>query len=1320
MRHFFVDLTLECLTLKSIIMMKKIYIIIIAILALQFTQAQQVKTIDNTGAGDYTSFTDAINYLNGLSSLPTGGIIMNVVAGQEFNENPPAITVTANDAKPVVFQKNGSGSNPIIEFEGTNYIIEINGSSYITFDAIDVTDPDPSNALEFEDAYYIYASDYITIKNCTITNFNKHGVYVRDASAYARIHHNTIFHASDYTTSNTSAYGVYVNYNSVADSARIYNNMVYNLYATSTVYGIYVNMVSCKIYNNFVSLTRNADKVYGIRVTNRIDRTTETYFNSVLIDGVATDDGYAMTVMGADGECFVKDNIFINLRDTTDASNNEQLAFYLPFAGSIYHIDYNTYYSNTRLAEWDGIIYDTFDSFQAASGHDANSVAANISFVDPATGDLHIDPSDYGNYFLAGTPLASYDLDIDGEDRADDMPYKGADENVSNPLNLNLSVDADTIDFNDVYVGAVSDSLGFTFYNDGSQDVTIDSIVVDNNVFEIKNSASTWTNMISSFTVTAGTNEDIGTRFTPPNIDFYVGTITIYVSNNQTFQVDLKGNGIASSITIDNDPVNFDDQLVYTMSDIHQKTITNNDVQDVTINFISAPRGFKVRMAGTNDWLDQISTFDIPSGQTDTFEVVFYPDTIMQFQNNILVSTIYEVDIQVTGGAYGVNYQDQNLGLNTVWNGNSTLGDYDADGDLDLFVTGYGMEPFQGYAYLYKNNGDMSFEEVPTNIDGVGSGMTNFVDIDNDGDLDIFLSGKHYQHQYISKIYINEDGNFTEHNTGFKTMYSGSSDWGDYDGDGDYDLLITGKEGINDTTSEGPFTIIYENLGGLEFEEHILDFGVYISDAKFGDYDNDGDLDIALTGSHLSGVYISMVLNNEDGEFTQVKELYGLRYSNIEWGDYDQDGDLDILLSGSYQNEEPSVGKVYRNDGNDIFTDINAGILGAKQGDITWGDLDQDGDLDVIVNGIYFAQVGNPYIYIGNIYLYDGNDEFMLADTTIESLKYANIQLGDLDNDGDLDFLLTGRYDYQDYRCAVYENLLDERTNTAPAPPTTLDANVDENQVQFSWNMGSDNETASEGLTYNIKVGTTQGGDEAFTAMANFSDGYRLIPAKGNMGQKLSFTTANMPGGTYYAYIQSVDNSLLGSGFSDEVTFEIAGSTETDFLSYSLEDETQPADIDNVNHEITAYVNTTDSSGLVATFTLSNGATAYIDGIEQVSGETPVDFSNEGQAVYTVIAEDGVSTQDWLVSIQNSIGISQRQHEDVKVFPNPARDKFVVKADKQILQIEIISLTGEVIQQISCNSKKVLVETSNIQPGMYFARIKLDNQKVIKQKLLIE
>lgn len=1300
--------------------MKKIYIMIIAVFAIQFTQAQQIKTIDNTGAGDYTTFTGAINYLNGLSSLPTGGIIMNVVAGQEFNENPPALTLAATDAKPVIFQKDGSGTNPIIKFEGTNYIIEIDGGSYITFDAIDITDPDPTNGTEFEDGYYIYASNNITIKNSTISNFSKHGVYVRDASTYARIHHNTIYHTSDYTTSSTSAYGVYVNYNSTADSARIYRNMIYNLYASNTVYGIYVNMVSCKIYNNFVSLTRDADKVYGIRVTNRINRTTETYFNSVMIDGSATDNGYAMTIMGADGECFLKNNIFINLRDTTDASNNEQLAFYLPFAGSFYHIDYNTYFSNTRLAEWDGVIYDTFDSFQNASGQDTNSVAANISFVDPATGDLHLDPSEYGNYFLAGTPLPGYDMDIDGEDRADDMPYKGADENVGNPLNLNLSVDTDTIDFNDVYVGSVSDSLGFTFYNNGSQDVTIDSIVVDNEVFEIKNSTSNWGFVVSSFSVSAGTAEDIGARFTPPNIDFYLGTITIYVSNNQTFQVVLTGNGIASSITIDNDPVYFDDQLVYTMSNIHQKTITNNDVQDVTVNFISAPRGFKVRMAGTNDWLDQISTFDISPGQTDTFEVVFYPDTIMQFQNTILVSTIYDVDIQVSGGAYGVNYQDQDLGLNTVWNGNSTLGDYDADGDLDLFVTGYGLEPFQGYGYLYKNNGDMNFEEVTTSIQGVGSSATDFVDVDNDGDLDIFLTGKHYQHQYISKIYINDDGDFTEHNTGFKTMYTGSSDWGDYDGDGDFDLLITGKEGVNDTTSEGPFTIIYENLGQLQFEEHILDYGINNSDAKFGDYDNDGDLDIALTGSHMSGVYISIVLNNEEGEFTQVKELYGLRYSKIEWGDYDQDGDLDILLSGSYQNEEPSVGKVYRNDGNDTFTDINAGILGVKQGDMTWGDMDQDGDLDVIVNGIYYAQAGSPYIYIGYIYLYDGNDEFMLADTTIESVKYADVQLGDLDNDNDLDFLLTGRYDYQDYRCAVYENLLDERTNTVPSPPTSLDAVVNENQVQFSWNMGSDNETASEGLTYNLKVGNTQGGDEAFPAMANYSDGYRLIPSKGNMGQKLSFTTADMPGGTYYAYIQSIDNSLLGSGFSDEVTFEIAGNPETDFLSYSLEDETQAADIDDVNHEITAYVNTTDSSGWVATFTLSDGATAYIDGTEQVSGQTPVDFSNNGQVVYTIIAEDGVSTQDWLVSIQNSMGIVQMQEENVKIFPNPAKDKVVVKAVRNILQIEIISVTGEVVHQISCKNKQVLVETSNIEPGMYFTRITLDNQRVIKQKLMVK
>jgi hypothetical protein len=146
--------------------------------------------------GDYSTFTQAINFLNGLPSIPAPGITFLVSSGATFNENPPAITRSASDAAPVVFVKNGDGVNPQILATGTSAggeaIIRLDGVKYYIFDGIDVANAGNTTAMEF--GYHLLnGAAYNKIKNSKITlsrnNARSRGVYTLNTAADI-CHHN--------------------------------------------------------------------------------------------------------------------------------------------------------------------------------------------------------------------------------------------------------------------------------------------------------------------------------------------------------------------------------------------------------------------------------------------------------------------------------------------------------------------------------------------------------------------------------------------------------------------------------------------------------------------------------------------------------------------------------------------------------------------------------------------------------------------------------------------------------------------------------------------------------------------------------------------------------------------------------------------------------------------------------------------------------------------------------------------------------------------------------------------------------------------------
>jgi hypothetical protein len=454
--------------------------------------------------------------------------------------------------------------------------------------------------------------------------------------------------------------------------------------------------------------------------------------------------------------------------------------------------------------------------------------------------------------------------------------------------------------------------------------------------------------------------------------------------------------------------------------------------------------------------------------------------------------------------------------------GTPAWGDYDNDGDLDLAFCGTWHDgTWNEMAKIYRNDGAGVFTEIATPLQGV-SGTLAWADYDRDGDLDIALTG--YMgggHRFI-RIYRNDGGNQFVLAVDLGEIQGSSISWGDYDNDGDFDLAVSGSVGHHVAQ---PFTRIYRNDG----QDTFVDSGASVVDAKrsslaWGDYDNDGDLDLALVGETTSG-YVGKIYRNDNGEL--VDTIAGIEpiVGSLAWSDFDNDGDLDLGISGD--NGANPVTKVYRNNGEAGFEDIGA-VPTAISGSLSWADYDSDGDTDLIIAG------SDGINHSVKIYRNDGNGLFSEENAFLPEVS-GKMSWGDYDNDGDLDFAILGE-SAEGRINRIYRNC-GNVFNTPPLAPVGVSSNRDSDMITLSWTVGSDSETPASGLSYNLRVGTAPGLDDIFAAMANLSTGLRRIPALGNAQKQLNWTLAGLDLASFYYWsVQTIDSAYAGSSWSQEQT----------------------------------------------------------------------------------------------------------------------------------------------------------------------------------------
>lgn len=465
--------------------------------------------------------------------------------------------------------------------------------------------------------------------------------------------------------------------------------------------------------------------------------------------------------------------------------------------------------------------------------------------------------------------------------------------------------------------------------------------------------------------------------------------------------------------------------------------------------------------------------------------------------------------------------------------GSLDWGDHDGDGDLDLLMTG--TDGVASRTYLYANNAG-SLSPVSVGLVDVEWSSAEWGDYDGDGDLDLAIAGLNNSGA-ASRIYRNDGGNvFTDIGAGLPGVWAGCLAWGDYDNDGDLDLLLTGMQ-------ENTIRIarIYRNDDGTFSQAPYTLTGVIHGDADWGDYDGDGDLDLVLSGNN--GAYTTTTIYiNQVADFFRFLQapvsLPGVESmdGSLGWGDYDADGDLDLVISG--WDESTRHLAIFRNDNGDFY-DIDANLPGISSGAVAWGDYDNDGDLDLLAAG-YWANgtTGHSAIY--------RNDEgvFVDAQAGLPGRYYTAVAWADIDNDGDLDITISGST--SGFNSFTNQFRSEGATpDTPPAVPSGLSTIRDGDDVIFSWAPSTDAETPSAGLSYNLRIGSTSGGNDHMPSMSGAS-GYRRVVSRGNAASQTSWRVTIPPGQPFYWSLQAVDGAFAGSTWTNSLP--IVGVGEGDDL----------------------------------------------------------------------------------------------------------------------------------------------------------------------------
>lgn len=491
---------------------------------------------------------------------------------------------------------------------------------------------------------------------------------------------------------------------------------------------------------------------------------------------------------------------------------------------------------------------------------------------------------------------------------------------------------------------------------------------------------------------------------------------------------------------------------------------------------------------------------------------------------NSTATTQKVLNIQATAPYTQVRDLPETERENGVW------GDYDNDGRPDLLLFGDGLANTARARLLHQNSSasSLGFESayIPN---GVRLGDACWRDFDNDGDLDFALAGVG-----SLQIYAQQNGTFAMA-ADLPGLISVELITGDINNDGREDFVLSG---INPVDSNAATRVLI-NRGGMVFESIPLPLGLdpLNSAGALVDFDNDGDLDLALSGfGGAVDVGLHLRLYQQHQQLTsallftrfratsdQGQLLPAAEASHWVWADADGDGRLDMAYGS---NGRTTWARQVLPDpfGGPLFGSVQSISRSDEPSSLAWGDLNADGYPELIecsrlrthqvVNGILGAVAGGGGLN--------------------STHRYASIV--DVDGDKRLDVALIGDTLVR----SIPGKLLSSPgtpANARPSAPRGLTVGAHGNMVRLGWEAASDDTTPQAALSYNIRAGTVPGGVNLVSPEADAASGRRWIYERG-CANATHWMLRGLPRGVkIYWAVQAIDAGCEGGPWSEEHSF---------------------------------------------------------------------------------------------------------------------------------------------------------------------------------------
>lgn len=545
----------------------------------------------------------------------------------------------------------------------------------------------------------------------------------------------------------------------------------------------------------------------------------------------------------------------------------------------------------------------------------------------------------------------------------------------------------------------------------------------------------------------------------------------------------------------------------------------------------------------------------------------------------------------------------------------------------------------------------------------------------------------------------------------FQNYFYSAAAVADFDNDGFQDVFFTGAiDSDGDTNVDATSNSLYKNTSGnFSSIQDFAENSVHLSSVKFIDFDNDGFLDVVTTGLSYNDIvnYQQYRWKNTGSGFTLTENAPGKIYGGLDVFDFNHDGKQDYAINGT----QYVAGQGFTHDidlylNNSVgFQQNKAWLPGTQNGSFKVIDLNNDGELDVIVNGYNADYKGTFSVYINEngtlekkseltavsdskmafadfnadgfqdfvvaaqdenydaylaVFINDGQGGFTENKIDGEGLSGGGVEVGDFNNDGYYDFVVIGDNDYESYsKIFLYNAQLqkfekDEDANlynlgsqgTVAVFDYDNDGNLDILANGFDW---SDPDL----LPYTKLFRNT-------TTVANQKPNAPTILTATDSNNKINFTW---------------------SGATDDKTPELS-------LQYELTVGSAAGKAD-----IAKYIVTTPNWYLDKT----NLPSRIFWSVKSIDASKK--YSDKSQEKELTI-----------------LGVADMKNTTASIYPNPVKDVLNVKSTSKIKTHKVYNLSGQTVNARMISDS--IIDFSRLEKGVYVLEIQLENGKTIVQKII--